>query len=403
MRRGQAEELERRLTVGSVVSPSADVEAWATLAEQLRTVTPVALVPRPAFRDDLRSRLMAEAAELGPARPVNVTASGGVAITPKGEGPARTGRPRPTLRRVRRSLAGVVVAAVLGGGAAAVASTGAVPGDALYGLKRAVEDVRMQLAGSDPAKGGAALGQARERLGEAEDLALSSSGGDRVGTDSPELREALGDFATSSEEGIDLLLQHYAAEGEPESLADVDTFVRETLPLLERLRTETPASLHPVIDTLIFDLQGTSGELASTVAACGEPCSRLGLVATGSEPEPRPSVSASSPAPGGIAGSLPGALLPGGPTVTVPGEAVADPAAPGDGVPPGDGIPLPGQSVATDPLAPVTDPLAPITDPLAPVTDLLDSLTDPLLSPSPAPAPPPGLPCIVNILGNCSG
>lgn len=379
MRRVLADQLERRLTAGPAASPSADsrqaeIEHLAELAQQLRSVAPVALVPRQAFRDELHSRLMTEAAEL--------------AVTPaEHTPPTSTGRAvvRPRFQRARRTLAGVVVTAVLGGGAAAVASTGAVPGDVLYGLKRTFEDVRMQLAGSDAAKAGAALGQARERLSEAEELALTTPAGVE-GADTPELREALGDYASSSDEGIDLLLQHYADEGDPASLAEIDTFVRETQPLLERLRTETPASLHPVIDALIAALQGTAADLASTVAACGDPCTSLGLVAA--ELEPQQSTSVPNPlVPGDVEGLVPSAPLP-----------VADPAAPSDGLIPGVGLPsLPGQSSTAPDVPP------PVTDPLAPITGLVTPVTDPLLSPTPEPAPSPGLPCVIGLIGDCPG
>ncbi len=229
----QVDELERRLRPGAPRSSDDEVERLAAVAEDLRAASPLALVPRQAFRDGLRSRLLAEATELGPARAAaaraereTVVAGAAAAehrpqvqVTPK-DGPGGailSGRRLAPFWRLKRLVAGLSIAALLGTGAAAVASTGALPGDALYGLKRAVEDVRLQLAGSDASKGATALDHARERLEEAEDLALSAPGG-AADADSPELRQTLADFSSSSEDGIRLLLQGYADDGDPAAL-----------------------------------------------------------------------------------------------------------------------------------------------------------------------------------------
>ena len=45
----------------------------------------------------------------------------------------------------------------------------------------------------------------------------------------------------------------YTERGDPAALVSVDDFLDESLPLLERLRTMTPTSLHPLIDALLLD------------------------------------------------------------------------------------------------------------------------------------------------------
>ena len=59
-----------------------------------------------------------------------------------------------------------------------MASTRALPGDALYGLKRQIENVQLALARGDLESGRELLQQADARLGEAERLAAGEHGSD---------------------------------------------------------------------------------------------------------------------------------------------------------------------------------------------------------------------------------
>ncbi len=195
-----------------------------------------------------------------------------------GEG-VRTHQPRGSekRRRVRGVVAGLVALVVAAGAGAAVASENALPGGVLYPLKRQVEDLRLQLSSPGSARGGTELALARERLVEAEDLALASGGADVPATDTPQLRSTLDDFGDSASAGIESLTDDYARTGDATSLAAVNTFLDETVPLLERLREMTPPSLHPVIDELLAELGDHRTELADTVASCAS-CRDLGLV-----------------------------------------------------------------------------------------------------------------------------
>ncbi len=81
---------------------------------------------------------------------------------------------QPALRR-RFSMVGIILAIVLGlsaaGGGTAYASQGSLPGDALYGVKLATEQIRMGLPGDDVTRAERALGFAGRRIGEMEALA----------------------------------------------------------------------------------------------------------------------------------------------------------------------------------------------------------------------------------------
>lgn len=84
-------------------------------------------------------------------------------------------RPMPLKRRF--SMVGVVIAIVLAlsaaAGGTAYASQGSLPGDTLYPVKLATEQVRMALPGDDAAKAERALGFAETRIEEIEALAES--------------------------------------------------------------------------------------------------------------------------------------------------------------------------------------------------------------------------------------
>jgi len=86
-------------------------------------------------------------------------------------------QPKPTLLRRRFSMVGVVIAIVLtlsaAAGGTAYASQGSLPGDTLYPVKLATEQVRMALPGDDAAKAERALGFAETRIEEIEALADS--------------------------------------------------------------------------------------------------------------------------------------------------------------------------------------------------------------------------------------
>ena len=337
----------------------------------------LAVVPRQEFRTALAQRLVDEATELAPAR--REAAATQVASRRAGEG-VRTHQPRGSekRRRVRGVVAGLVALVVAAGAGAAVASESALPGGVLYPLKRQVEDLRLQLSSPGSARGGTELALARERLVEAEDLALASGGADVPATDTPQLRSTLDDFGDSASAGIESLTDDYARTGDATSLAAVNTFLDETVPLLERLREMTPPSLHPVIDELLAELGDHRTELAGTVASCAS-CRDLGLVVA----IPSAPSGAGPDLPGATAGPLPGA------PVTVP------PVAGGAGGTGGGAL-----DPVLDPLDPVLDPLDPVVGPVETViggilpTPSSNPTSTPLLPPLPLPtlSLPPLLP-----------
>ena len=115
-----------------------------------------------------------------------------------------------------RAVATVALAALVTGVGASAASTRALPGDSLYGLKRQIESVQLALAGSDLERGRELLEQADSRLGEAERLAASSE------VSEPETQRALvatlDDMTDATAEGATALTDSYRETGDDEPI-----------------------------------------------------------------------------------------------------------------------------------------------------------------------------------------
>ncbi|HEX7188688.1 MAG TPA: DUF5667 domain-containing protein [Actinomycetes bacterium] len=191
----------------------------ADLAALTRTLVPVEHVPRSPFRMALRERLVTEANSRVPAVPAQRDAA------------VAAGAPaRP---RLRRAVATVALAAVVTGVGASAASTRALPGDSLYGLKRQIESVQLALAGSDLERGRELLEQANSRLGEAERLAASSE------VSAPEtqraLVETLDDMTDATAEGATALTDSYRETGDEEPIVLLDRFVADQRERLQDL------------------------------------------------------------------------------------------------------------------------------------------------------------------------
>ncbi|HEY7047742.1 MAG TPA: DUF5667 domain-containing protein [Jatrophihabitantaceae bacterium] len=129
--------------------------------------------PSPGFREELRAQLVAVAPRL---------VAEGLATDPGADSPTArpTGRVRAAWRRVpfRRPLAVVgtlvVIFAVLLTGAVWLSSS-TLPGDSLYGLKRASENVQLSLTSGDGARGKEYLTLAKRRADEVSKLLSKAS------------------------------------------------------------------------------------------------------------------------------------------------------------------------------------------------------------------------------------
>ncbi|MFJ4647361.1 DUF5667 domain-containing protein [Streptomyces bobili] len=195
------------------------------------------------------------------------------------------GRFRPRTRLAKGLTAGGLSVGVAAGafGGVAAASSDALPGDSLYGLKRGIEDFKLNyLAEGDSERGQAYLDQASTRLSEARRLMERGRGGAHLDHESVgEIRRALSGMRYDASEGHRLL--HEAYQRDPDSLGPIQalsTFSRSHREVWGDLRNRLPVQLGDV-----------SQQVSSVFDAIDEEVAPLRSLL----PEP--------PAPGGGAGS----------------------------------------------------------------------------------------------------
>ncbi|HEX8767433.1 MAG TPA: DUF5667 domain-containing protein, partial [Jatrophihabitans sp.] len=129
-------------------------------------------VPEARFKSELRAQLVAITARI-----VSESAADSTEEMPATAARSRTAGGR-ALRRLRRpllALAGAATVLVLLLGMAVWMAGGSLPGESLYGVKRASENVQLSIAGNDTAKGQAYLQLARNRMREVAELLSQTS------------------------------------------------------------------------------------------------------------------------------------------------------------------------------------------------------------------------------------
>ncbi|WP_413757701.1 DUF5667 domain-containing protein [Streptomyces sp. MMBL 11-3] len=131
------------------------------------------------------------------------------------------GKLRPRSRLSKGLAAGGLTVGVAAGafGGVAAASSDALPGDSLYGLKRGMEDLRLGMAAGDSDRGSLYLDQASTRLSEARRLMERGRSGPLDHESLGEIRRALSGMQHDASEGHRLL--HEAYERDPDSLGPI--------------------------------------------------------------------------------------------------------------------------------------------------------------------------------------
>jgi hypothetical protein len=174
---------------------------------------------RPEFSADLRGRLLTEAERTLAPTPAPL------ALPNRGPG-----------RRERR-LAVAASAFLLVGGTTTVAAAAqtALPGEALYPIKRGLEQAQAGLSLSAAGKGADLLDQAGQRVEETARLVAAGE----PQTDA-QVAGTLTDFSTAAAEGSTLLLDSYRESGDPASVDRVRSFTAETIEELESLAPAVP-------------------------------------------------------------------------------------------------------------------------------------------------------------------
>jgi hypothetical protein len=295
-------------------------------------------VPDAGFKSELRAQLVAITARIVAESTPDAAPAAAAALTHPVRAAARSGRSAAggLLRGLRRPLLGVAsaaaVLALLITGAVWI-SKGALPGDSLYGVKRASENVRLATAGNDVDKGYTYLGFASTRVGEVGKLlgkpsamALGAGPAEAAGTinsrtaslvtstldsadsDSRSGMALLGDAAVAQMSADPLAKLTGWTAGQRAALQDVAARVRSTPALTKRVQTSL--TLLQRISKREVDLRSSIGCPCLSQAVSDDlgptPCSPCkGL--TGAVPgTPGGSGTAPTTAPGRSGGAGPG-------------------------------------------------------------------------------------------------
>ncbi|MGW5257815.1 DUF5667 domain-containing protein [Streptomyces sp. NPDC004012] len=158
------------------------------------------------------------------------------------------GKLRPRTRLTKGLAAGglsVGVAAASFGGVAA-ASSDALPGDSLYGLKRGIEDVRLGMAEGDNERGQLYLDQASSRLNEARRLMERDRVGHLDHESIGEIRRTLSGVQHDASEGHRLLHEAYERDGSLAPIQALSAFSQSHRTTWGSLRERLPVQLGDV-------------------------------------------------------------------------------------------------------------------------------------------------------------
>lgn len=222
-----------------------------TVGQQLRTVA-LPGVPETTFKRDLRAQLIATAERDG----IGVTARPEADDSRTAAWSGRT----PGRARARGAIVVGIAAGTLALSGVSVASGEAIPGDALYGVKRQTEKAQLALAGSDLSRGRLYLEFARTRLQEAHAVRADATG----------FGAALTDMDSDTAQGVRMLFTSAMARRDTSALDAVDRFVADQRMLVGQLLDGSTADRDKVTGSLaLLDRIEKRSGAARTALACG--------------------------------------------------------------------------------------------------------------------------------------
>ncbi|MFE1881941.1 DUF5667 domain-containing protein [Streptomyces diastatochromogenes] len=190
------------------------------------------------------------------------------------------GKLRPRSRLTKGLAAGGLSVGVAAGafGGVAAASSDALPGDSLYGLKRGIEDIKLNyLSDGDDERGQTYLDQASTRLNEARRLMERGRGGHLDHESIGEIRRTLSGMQHDVTEGHRLL--HAAYERDPESLGPIqalDTFSRSHREAWSLLSNKLPVQLGDVKQQVSSVFEAIDEEVAPLQSLLPPPPAQTG-------------------------------------------------------------------------------------------------------------------------------
>ncbi|MET9776748.1 DUF5667 domain-containing protein [Streptomyces sp. NPDC006367] len=217
------------------------------------------------------------------------------------------GKFRPRSRLAKGLTAGGLSVSVAAGafGGVAAASSDALPGDSLYGLKRGIEDFKLGLADGDDERGRAYLDLASTRLSEARRLMERGRSGPLDHESLGEIRRALSGMRHDASEGHRLLSAVYARN--PDSLDPMralSAFSRSHRDVWGALRDRLPVQLGDVSEEVTSVFDAIEDDVAPLEPLLPQPPDQDD--ATGDDTRPDRSVPATPDTPGTGRSTTPG-------------------------------------------------------------------------------------------------
>ncbi|MER5796511.1 DUF5667 domain-containing protein [Streptomyces sp. NPDC001980] len=190
------------------------------------------------------------------------------------------GKLRPRSRLTKGLAAGGLSVGVAAGafGGVAAASSDALPGDSLYGLKRGIEDFKLNyLSDGDDQRGQTYLDQASTRLMEARRLMDRGRGGHLDHESIGEIRRTLSGMQHDVTEGHRLL--HEAYERDPDSLGPIQAlsvFAQSHREAWGALRSKLPVQLGDVSQQVSSVFDAIDQEVAPLQSLLPQPSQNTG-------------------------------------------------------------------------------------------------------------------------------
>ncbi len=258
--RRRAEEFDSLVEGISTGRSDARYDEFLAIVGALRDVpTPE---PRPEFVTSLRERLMTAAAtELLPV-----------------DDEAKLRLPARKPARERRLAVAVGGLAIVGATTSmAVAAQSALPGDALYPLKRAIENAQTGFSTDEADKGSHLLANASGRLDEVSELSREGDLKDNV-----VIASTLNTFTEQATEASDLLLADYASTGDESSIEELRNFTSSSMAQLGELEEAVPPGARDELIHAARVLSQIDSAAASACPTCAGGITELPTILTSS-------------------------------------------------------------------------------------------------------------------------
>jgi hypothetical protein len=195
----------------------------------------------------------------------------------------RLGKLRPRSRLTKGLAAGGLTVGVAAGafGGVAAASSDALPGDNLYGLKRGMEDLKLGMADGDSDRGQIYLDQASTRLNEARRLMERVRGGPLDHESVGEVRRALSGMRFDASEGHRLLSEAYKRDGSLGPIQALSAFTQSHRKSWSALSDRLPVQLGDVRDQVSSVFDAIDEEVDPLRSLLPQPPARGGSAGTG--------------------------------------------------------------------------------------------------------------------------